>query len=163
MIDEKTIFSQAVKYIIKKAEYNSSNQQNIIFIGSVIYLELRGIPYTITKNESKSSFAYNIQWALNDPDTEQLRCIFCSLCIHNTTDITPNKTTLRSLQFEWERHLEKNIDVKQKKKLWKEQTVFVKDIFKENKSAVHTLQRSIVKNLDPNEMALLIKKTVQRI
>lgn len=150
------------KYIMKKAENNTSNQKNIIFIGSVIYLEIKGIPYEITKNESKTEFAYNIKWALSDPDTEQLRCIFCSLCIHNTKGIIPNKTTLRRLQIEWESNLLNDLDDRQKQKLWKSQTALIKDYFNKNKSAVKILQRSIGKNINPNEMTQLIKETVNR-
>lgn len=157
-----TLHLNSFRYILKKAKNNTSNQQNIIFIGSVIYLEIKGIPYEITKNESKTEFAYNIKWALSDPDTEQLRCIFCSLCIHNTKGIIPNKTTLRRLQIEWESNLLNDLDDRQKQKLWKSQTALIKDYFNKNKSAVKILQRSIGKNINPNEMTQFIKETVNR-
>lgn len=150
------------KSILQKSIKNASKQQNIIFVGSVIYLELKGIPYTITKTESKSDFAYNIKWTLSDPETEQLRCIFCSLCIHNMKGITPNQSTCRSLQFEWESNLLNDLNENEKKKLWKEQTKIIKDTYKKNKTAVHIIQQSIAKNLNPDEMEQIVKKNVVR-
>lgn len=157
-----TVHLTSYKYILAKSLDNASNQQNLIFVGSVIYLELNCIPYTITKTESKSDFAYNIKWALTDPKIEQLRCIFCSLCIHNTKGITPNKATCRSLQIEWECNLLKELNENEKKKLWKEQTKIIKDIFKKNKSAVQIIQKSITQNLNCEEMAELVKQSVLR-
>ncbi|MBP9786140.1 MAG: hypothetical protein KBC72_00910 [Acinetobacter sp.] len=150
------------KFILQKSKNNASNQHNIIFVGSVIYLELKGIPYTITKTESKSDYAYHIQWTLSDPDTEQLRCIFCSICIHNMKGITPTQSTRRSLQFEWESNLLKDLNENEKKKLWQEQTKIIKDTYKQNKSAVRIIQRAITKNLNCEEMTRLVKKTVVR-
>lgn len=148
------------KLILQKSIKNASNQQNIIFVGSVIYLELKGIPYSITKTESKSDFAYNIKWTLSDPETEQLRCIFCSLCIHNMKGITPNQSTCRSLQFEWESNLLNDLNENEKKKLWKKQTKIIKDTYKQNKSAVRIIHRAITKNLNCEEMAQLVKNNV---
>lgn len=148
------------KLILQKSIKNASNQQNIIFVGSVIYLELKGIPYSITKTESKSDFAYNIKWTLSDPETEQLRCIFCSICIHNMKGITPTQSTRRSLQFEWESNLLKDLNEIEKKKLWKKQTKIIKDTYKKNKTAVHIIQQSITKNLNSDEMAQIVKNNV---
>lgn len=148
------------KLILQKSIKNASNQQNIIFVGSVIYLELKGIPYSITKTESKSDFAYNIKWTLSDPETEQLRCIFCSLCIHNMKGITPNQSTCRSLQFEWESNLLNDLNENEKKKLWKKQTKIIKDTYKKNKTAVRIIQQAITKNINCEEMALLVKNNV---
>ncbi len=148
------------KFILQKSIKNASNQQNIIFVGSVIYLELKGIPYSITKTESKSDFAYNIKWTLSDPETEQLRCIFCSICIHNMKGITPTQSTRRSLQFEWESNLLKDLNEIEKKKLWKKQTKIIKDTYKKNKTAVHIIQQSITKNLNSDEMAQIVKNNV---
>lgn len=157
-----TIHLNTYKFILNKSRNNSSNQRNLIFVGSVIYLELKGIPYSITRTETKSDFAYNITWSLSDPDTEQLRCIFCSLCIHNIKGFTPNQSTCRSLQFEWESNLLKDLNESEKKKLWKDQTRILKDTFKKNKSAVQTIHQSITKNLSSEEMAQLIKNSVVR-
>lgn len=71
----------------------------------------------------------------------------------------PTQSTRRSLQFEWESNLLKDLNEIEKKKLWQEQTKIIKDTYKQNKSAVRIIQRAITKNLNCEEMAQLVRTT----
>lgn len=149
-------------YFINKINYNESHQHNIIFIGTIVFLELRNIEYIIRKSESKTTYAFHVNWDHSDPELEQLRAIFCSLCIHNFKGITPTRSTRWEIQNDWEAQITSPITTKQKKKLWKEQTLTLQADYKNNRKLVQSLHKIIQKNVECDEIFNAIKNEVHK-
>lgn len=157
-----TIHLFSFRKLLNMSKFNADNQQNILFVATVVFLELNGIKYNISKTENKSDFAFHVEWAFTDLETEQLRAIFCSLCIHNFKGIVPNQYTRRQIQSEWESTLTDNITVAEKKKIWKEQTKLLKHDFNKNKKVLHEIHKSILINKQIDVIENLIKNAVVR-
>jgi hypothetical protein len=149
------------KYFLKKINYNKTHQHNIMFVGSIIFFELRGIKYTIRKSESKTSFAYHANWNRSNPELEQLRAIFCSLCIHNFRGITPSKITRWEIQHDWETYVDSNLSTDDKKILWKKQAKMLQAEFKNNKKLVQKLHKMIQTNIECEEISQYLKAEIQ--
>lgn len=146
--------------LLKQSRFNTDNQQNVLFVATVVFFELRGIKYKIRKTESKSNFAFHVEWTLSDPQTEQLRAIFCSLCIHNFKGITPTKKTRIQLQRDWEDNLVENLTEIEKKKLWKEHTKILREDFNNNKKVFQKIHKAILINSNCDSISNLIKTSV---
>lgn len=146
------------KKIFRRAEYNEYSQRNIIFASTVVFLELQGIAYTIHKKENKNHFSYSVNWQKNDPQIEQLRAIYCSLCIHNYKGITPTQQTRWAIQKDWEENLGSPLTIREKKKLWRMQTKSMQGIFKKNKKIVKEIHIELQKNTNSEAIKNLLKQ-----
>lgn len=155
-----TIHLFSFRKLLKKSHFNADNQQNVLFSATVVFLELKDIKYKIHKTENESNFAFHLDWPLSDPHTEQLRAIFCSLCIHNFKGITPTQSTRLQLQNEWECNLTDDLSDAEKKKLWKDQTKLLKADFNNNKKLIHKIHKSILVNNNSETVESLVKALV---
>lgn len=151
------IHTGSYNYFTRRKDLNEFHQHNIVFIGTVVFLEMRNIEYEITKTETTTSFAFHIKWALADSETEQLRAIFCSLCIHNFKGITPTKTTKMHIQNDWEVNLSTDLTIPERKKLWKKQTQSLQNDFKKNKDLISNLHQLINTNVSCEDIYTLLK------
>ena len=151
------------KFFYKKINFNEMQQHNIMFVGTAIFLELKGIEYTLRKSESKTTFAFHVSWNRSNPELEQLRAIFCSLCIHNFRGITPTKITRWEIQNDWEVHVDGNLTTEDKKLLWKKQTKMLQSEFKKNKKLVQKLHKIIQTNIECEDISQFLKIQIQRI
>lgn len=150
------------KKIETKAKYNDYSQRNIIFASTVVFLELNGISYTIQKMENKEQFSFSVNWEKNDAATEQLRAIFCSLCIHNFKGITPTQQTKWAIQNDWEENLERNLTIEEKKRLWKKQSKSLQVHFKNNKKIVKQIHKFILKNSNSEMIKNFVEELVKK-
>ena len=157
-----TIHLFSYRKLLEKSRFNADNQQNILFVATVVFLELNSLKYNIRKTESKSEFAFHVDWSITDQQTEQLRAIFCSLSIHNFKGITPNQYTRGKLQSEWEASLTDNLSDAEKKKLWKQQTKLLKQDFNKNKKVLHEIHKFILINKKIDAIENLVKNAVVR-
>lgn len=150
------------KKIFKRAEYNEYSQRNIIFASTVVFLEIQGVPYTIKKKENKNHFSYSVNWQKNDPQIEQLRAIYCSLCIHNYKGITPTQKTRWEIQKDWEENLVLPLTIREKKKLWRTQTKSMQVTFKKNIKIVKEIHFEIQKNTDSEAIKKLLRQLANK-
>lgn len=150
------------KKIETKAKYNDYSQRNIIFASTVVFLELNGISYTIQKKENKEQFSFSVNWKKKDAATEQLRAIFCSLCIHNFKGITPTQQTKWAIQNDWEENLETNLTIEEKKRLWKKQSKSLQFHFKNNKKTVNQIHKFIQKNSNSEMIKNFVEELVKK-